>query len=334
MTAAAPSLPADSIRAYATTANPAPADPAPAPKTTKEARASRSDMKRLFSLLSTEKVKLAILVPCLLGSSLIQSVIPYSTGQVVDMLSTSSSADILQYLTSLGGVFTVGAAVGLVRIITLGYLRESVDRRLRGDVFASTLQQESDFLNSTRSSDVATRLSADVDVVGETLTTNVNDTTRALGQISVGMTMMLYTSPILTAKLAFIVPPVALFAIFFGSYTKRNSTLRQAALARASSFADERLAAASIVQANAQVAREVGTYRNLIGSVYDIGRRVSRIRGVFYSSLGWLANMGIVSALWFGSQEVLAGSITLGGLTSFMIYTGLVGATLKSAQHA
>jgi putative ABC transport system ATP-binding protein len=72
----------------------------------------------------------------------------------------------------------------------------------------------------------------------------------------------------------------------------------------------------------------IGRYNKQIRKIFALGRRESLIAATFFASTGWAGNMTILAMLVVGGNFVRSGAMSLGELTSFMMYTAFAGSSL------
>ncbi|MPC20697.1 ATP-binding cassette sub-family B member 10, mitochondrial [Portunus trituberculatus] len=125
-----------------------------------------------------------------------------------------------------------------------------------------------------------------------------------------------------------IVPPVALSAVFYGRYVKNITRKVQDTLAAATQVAEERIGNVRTVRAFGSEAREVQRYRARAEEVLQMTYRESFARGVFFGLTGLSGNIIILSVLYYGGGLVTDSALTVGQLSSFLLYAAYVGIAL------
>ncbi|KAG8221227.1 P-loop containing nucleoside triphosphate hydrolase protein [Butyriboletus roseoflavus] len=200
--------------------------------------------------------------------------------------------------------------------------------RLRERTYEAALRQEVEFVEKGEG-DVLSRLSADSSIVGESVTQNLSDGLRAVIMSSVGLGAMFYLSPTLTFMMLGIVPPVSLGAVYYGRYLKKLSNQSQEAVGEMTKVAQESLSALRTVQAFNANAQEQAKFRDRINHVLALARKEAIASGIFFGSTGWSGNMTVLGLLGYGGTLVSQGAITVGDLTSLLLYTAYVGNGLQ-----
>jgi putative ABC transport system ATP-binding protein len=164
--------------------------------------------------------------------------------------------------------------------------------------------------------------------VGKSVTQNLSDGLRALFSGGAGFAIMVWTSAKLTGMLLLMFPPIAIGAFFYGRTIRNVSRSIQKNLGTLTKIAEERLGNIKTSQAFVGEVQEVGRYNRQIRRIFALGRRESLISATFFASTGWAGNMTILAMLMVGGNLVRTGEMSLGDLTSYMMYTAFAGSSL------
>ncbi|CCG82339.1 ABC multidrug transporter Mdr2 [Taphrina deformans PYCC 5710] len=290
--------------------------------------------KDFFGLARGEGVPFTAALSLLLVSSGISMSIPFTIGKILDFAtSTASNPEIFgltmnQFYGTLGAVFVIGGVANFGRVLLLRVIGERVVAKLRTRLFRKTMAQDGEFFDANRHGDLISRLSSDTTIVGKSLTQNVSDGLRAVVSASAGIAMMSYVSVKLTGIMMLIVPPIALGAIFYGRYVRKLSRKTQEALGDLTKVSEERLGNVRTAQAFAGEQMEVRRYSERVREIFNLAKKEAIASGIFFGSSGLSGNLTILAILSIGGQMVTTNQITIGELSSFLLYTGYVGSSM------
>jgi putative ABC transport system ATP-binding protein len=173
--------------------------------------------------------------------------------------------------------------------------------------------------------DLISRLGSDTIIVGKSITQNLSDGLRAFVSGGAGFGLMAWVSLKLTGVLALLFPPVAIGAFFYGRAIRNLSRKIQKNVGTLTKIAEERLGNVKTSQAFAGEILEVHRYNTQVRKIFELGKRESLISATFFSSTGFMGNMTILTLLYIGGGMVSNGTITIGELTSFLMYTAYAG---------
>lgn len=290
---------------------------------------------RLIKIARPESKALGIAVTLLLLSSGISMSIPFSIGKIIDIASKAEGSqdmlfglDLSVFYLALGTVLTLGAGANFGRIIILRIIGERIVTRLRSRLFRRNLIQDAEFFDANRVGDLISRLGADTIIVGKSVTQNLSDGLRSLISGAAGLTLMTYVSTKLTGILALMFPPVAIGAFFYGRAMRNLSRKIQKNLGGLTKIAEERLGSIRTTQAFAAEVQEIGRYNQQVRKIFTLGKKEALISATFFSSSGFMGNMTILALLYVGGGMVKSGAISIGDLTSFLMYTAYAGSSL------
>ncbi|KAK5451475.1 ATP-binding cassette permease mdl1 [Exophiala xenobiotica] len=232
------------------------------------------------------------------------------------------------FYTALFAILATGAAANYGRIIILRIVGERIVARLRSRLFRQTYVQNAEFFDANRVGDLISRLSSDTIIVGKSITQNLSDGLRAFVSGAAGFGLMAWVSLKLTGILGLLFPPVAIAAFFYGRAIRNLSRKIQKNLGTLTKIAEERLGNVRTSQAFAGEILEVHRYNTQVRKIFDLGKRESLISATFFSTTGFMGNMTILTLLYVGGGMVSNGTISIGELTSFLMYTAYAGSSL------
>ncbi|PVZ96521.1 hypothetical protein BB558_007558 [Smittium angustum] len=298
-----------------------------------EKLSSFSAWKKLLKFAKKEYKLLGGAVGLLLISSSVTMSVPFFMGRLMDMVTNPEATipfglSLNQLFGGLASVFAIGALANFGRVYYIRKAGESLISRLRTQVYTNIIKQDMTFFEINRTGDLVSRLTVDTTVVSRSITNNVSDGLRSIVSVTAGLSMMLYISPKLTLVMMLVVPPIAGYAIVYGRFIKKITHKTQSALGDITKEAEERLANIRIVQAFGREEEEAVSFKKASDHVYELGKREAFVSGLFYGSNGLLGNLSILLFLGVGGKMVMQNQISIGELTSFILYTAYVGSSL------
>lgn len=289
---------------------------------------------RLLRIARRETFPLLGAVSLLLVSSAVTISVPLTIGRVMN-LATSDTAEatifgltLYQFFPALALVFTMGAAANFGRIILLRVIGERVVSRLRSQLYRKTLAQEAEFFDANKVGDLTSRFIADTTIVGKSITQNVSDGLRSIISCCASFMAMAWISPSLVLTIFLAAPFIGAGTIVYSRVARRLATQSQKALGALNKIGNERLESIRTVQAFAGESQEVGRYNTQVRKLFNIGKTQALTDARFFTLNGWLGNMIVIGLLWHGGSLVREGFLTLGDLTTFMMYAVYAGTSV------
>ncbi|KAM6407134.1 LOW QUALITY PROTEIN: ATP-binding cassette sub-family B member 10, mitochondrial [Pluvialis apricaria] len=308
------------------------AEPPAPPRGSAGASPPRFEARRLLALAHPERWRLTAAVGFLTVSSVITMSAPFFLGKVIDVIYTNPSEDFTVSLTSLcallSGIFLCGAAANATRVYLMQTAGQRIVKRLRTTMFSSILKQETAFFDKTRTGELINRLSSDTALLGRSVTENLSDGLRAGAQASVGVGMMFFVSPSLAAFVLSVVPPLAVVAVIYGRYLRKLTKMTQDSLAEATQLAEERIGNIRTVRAFGQEVAEMEKYTNKVDYVLQLSKKEALARAGFFGATGLSGNLIVLSVLYKGGLLMGSAYMTVGELSSFLMYAFWVGISI------
>ena len=151
---------------------------------------------------------------------------------------------------------------------------------------------------------------------------------RNLFLLAGSLVMMVWTSPKLSAFVLVIVPAVVLPLFASGRTVRKRARVAQDKLADATAYAAESLGAVRAMQSfNAETAT-AGRFSTAVENAFAASRHAIVARATLTGVVISLVFSCVVGVLWFGAHDVLAGRMTGGQLSQFVLYAVLGASSL------
>ncbi|KAI1262130.1 P-loop containing nucleoside triphosphate hydrolase protein [Xylariaceae sp. FL1019] len=290
---------------------------------------------RLLRIAKPETVPILGACALLLTSSAVAISVPYTIGKVMNIVTSAPGAEetifgltMYQFFPVLGVVFTLGAAANFGRIVLLRVIGERVVSRMRTQLYRKTLGQEAEFFDANKVGDLTSRFIADTTIVGKSITQNLSDGLRAIISCIAGFTAMAWISPSLVLTILLAAPFIGGGALFYSRVARRLAVQSQRGLGALNRIGNERLENIRTIQGFVGEAQEVGRYNVAVRKLFQVGKQQAITDARFFSFNGWIGNMIVIGLLWHGGGLVQQGILTLGDLTTFMMYAVYAGTSV------
>jgi ATP-binding cassette subfamily B protein len=191
---------------------------------------------------------------------------------------------------------------------------------LRAAVFRRLTELDPAFFDRSKSGELVSRLTADATQVKSAFGVSVSMALRNSLLLLGALGMMVVTSPKLSALVIAAIPLVVLPLVFSGRAVQRRSRAAQDRLADASAYAAEAVGAVRTMQAFGMERATAGRFAEAAEGAYDAARASSAARALLTGGVIFLISASIVGILWWGAQDVLAGRMSSGRLSQFVLY--------------
>ncbi|NVD41539.1 ATP-binding cassette domain-containing protein [Ensifer sp. HO-A22] len=260
--------------------------------------------------------------------------LPLAVRRMVDNgFSNSDSGFINTYfamLMMLAIILALASAARYYFVITLG---ERIVADLRRNVFQHVTRLSASFFDVNQSGEIVSRLTADTtqlkSAVGATASVALRNLILCLGAIG----MMVYTSPKLSSLVLAAIPVIVFPLVGFGRSVRRRSREAQDTLATASAYAGEAIAASRTVQAFNSEDIANNRFGTAVEDAFGAARSAIKARSVLTAFAITMVFGSVVAVLWFGARDVLAGNLSAGTLSQFLLYSVFAAGSLGSLSE-
>jgi ATP-binding cassette subfamily B protein len=269
-------------------------------------------------------------------------VMPVAVRGVIDHgFSNEDAANVGRYFLALIAVAAVMALASATRFYFVSWIGERVTADVRAKVFSHVLSLSPSFFEKTRTGEVLSRLTADTTLVQTVVGSSASFALRNLVLAIGSLAMMAVTSPKLTALSLIGVPLVVAPIILFGRRVRKLSRESQDRIAETSAYAGEALNAIQTVQAFTHEDNDRECFTRAVEDAFTAAILRTRMRAFMTALVIFLVGAGIAVVLWIGAIDVLAGRMTGGALSQFILYAvflatgmGAVSETWGDVQRA
>jgi ATP-binding cassette subfamily B protein len=301
-------------------------------------RNSLREAGRLAAYLLPYGLKFAAALVALLLSSLCGLAFPYLVGRLVNSAIAgaegaaplSGQEDVNGLAMTLIGLLAVQAALSFVQSLWFIEVSERSLADLRRDTYVRLIHLPMYFHVRRRVGELASRLAADLTQILDTIVGAVPHLIHQVIFFIGGVLLIAWTSPRLTLVMLAAFPALIALAVVFGRVLRRNSREAQDRLADSNVIVEETLQGIASVKAFTNERYEEQRYRGSLLAYLVVVLRGARYRGAFASFVIFALFGAAVLVLWYGSRLVVAGELSAGQLTSFMIYTLFVAGAMGS----
>ncbi len=291
----------------------------------------RAELRRILSLARPQWRRLAVATVFLLVASAMGLLYPQAIRWIIDSaLGHGGRATVDNAALVMLAIFSIeGAAVGL-RSYLFSTTGERIVAGLRRRLYETVMAQEIAFFDKTKTGELTSRLAADTTVLQQAVSLHLSLSLRQSLTVLGGLGFLFYTSPKLATVMIAVVPAIALSAVYVGRRIHKLARKVQDALADASHVAEESIAGVRTVRSFAAEPHEAARYGEAVERSYELARRRAAASATFMGTMTFVGYGGVALVLWLGGHAVLDGGMSIGDLTSFLIYTLTVAFALGS----
>jgi len=237
-------------------------------------------------------------------------------------------------LVYIGGVSMIillfQSIISFGRIRLFVEIAEKALANLRKDTYCKLITLPMDFFANRRVGELNSRLSADLAQIQDTLTSTLAEILRQVISLGVGVCLLVFVSPKLALMNLCILPVIVVAAMIFGRFIRNLSRQAQDKLAESNSVVQETLLGISNVKAFVNEYYETRRYSSKLDSVVSLAVKGATYRGFFASFIIFCIFGAVIAVIWYGANLVSAGEISVGDLTTYILYSMFVAGSMGS----
>jgi ATP-binding cassette subfamily B protein len=265
----------------------------------------------------------------LFTGSLLSLAFPYLAGSVVDAAvrhqqGNGAMTGVDRTALLLLGILAIQSGLAYFHHLSFASVGQRSLVDLRRDTYAKLLSFPMSFFAQRRVGELASRLSADMVQIEDTLISILPQFIRQSTLLVGGIALIAITSLKLTAIMMISLPLLTVVAVVFGRKTRRISREAQDRLAETATIVEETLQGIVNVKAFVNESYELNRYHAGLGKFLATTLGGARLRAAFIAFIVFALFGSIVLVLWAGARLLQENGITFGDLTRFILYTTFV----------
>ncbi|WP_295743970.1 ABC transporter ATP-binding protein [uncultured Oscillibacter sp.] len=297
----------------------------------------RHILRRLARFLRPYALRLTLCLGLTVLSSLLSLAAPLLSGRAVDAVGTVPGAvDFPGVFRACGGMLACYALSSLLsyavsaRIIKVG---QSVSRDLRKAAFDRMSELPVEYFDTHPAGDLVSRVCYDVDTVNAAISTDLLHLCTSALTVGGSFLMLLAISPRLTCVF-FVTVPLSLFLTRFQMRRIHPLfRLRSRELGALNSFAEERVGRQRAIRAYGVEAADLEQFQAYNAAASEAYYEADRASASLGPSVNFINNLSLAAVSMFGALLYLGGGLTLGNLSSFVLYSRKFSSPIREAAN-
>jgi ATP-binding cassette subfamily B protein len=291
-------------------------------------------MAWLFGQLRPYKRQVAYAMLALIVGALSWLLLGQGVKFVVDEGFVANNAERLNQLVfAVIAIGVVGSIATYFRFYYMIWLGERVSADIRQNVYSHLLTLSPAFFATTRTGEVISRFTSDTTVLQSVVGMGLSMALRAIITFIGALTLMMFTSHILTLYVLIAVPIVLLPIRIFGAKVRVFARNSQDRVADVGAYVDESLHEIQTVQAFSHEDIDRQRFFARIDDVMQAAHQRIKFRALMIACIMGISLCAITLVAWLGAKLVLSSDLTAGELTAFMFYAVMAGGSVATISE-
>jgi ATP-binding cassette subfamily B protein len=224
-------------------------------------------------------------------------------------------------LITLVGVYVLSAAFSWVQAYIMAGVTQRTVYRLRRDVDEKLGRLPLKYFDSHARGDVLSRVTNDIDNIGQTLQQSLTQLITALLTVIGVLIMMVLISPLLAVVSLLAVPVSIVVTILIAGRSQKQFAAQWASTGTLNGQVEEMHTGHSIVKVFGRQEEAIANFVTENDKLYDASYKAQFISGVIQPAMNFIANLNYVAIAVIGGLQVASGQMSLGDVIAFIQYS-------------
>ena len=296
-----------------------------------KAKDFKGTIKQLLGYIGQHKIAVFAAVAFAVCSVIFNIVGPKVLGQVTTKLfeglvaKVNGTGDvdfdwIAKTLGFLLCLYLASSACSLIQGWLMTGVTQKICYRMRKEIAAKIAVVPMSYFNGHSKGDVLSRITNDVDTLGQSLNQSVTQLITSVTQIIGVLVMMLSISLPLTGVTVLTLPAAAIILMVMIHFSQPYFREQQQVLGTVNGIIEEDFAGQNVIQVFDRAEASIEEFDRQNDRLFISGWRSQFLSGLMMPLMSLVGNMGYVGVVVVGAQLALTGNATPGDIQSFIQY--------------
>lgn len=296
-----------------------------------KAKNFKGTMRQLLGYIGQHKIAVFAAVAFAVCSVIFNIVGPKVLGQVTTKLfeglvakvNGTGDVDFAWIAKTLGFLlclYLASSVCGLIQGWLMTGVTQKICYRMRKEIAAKIAVVPMSYFNGHSKGDVLSRITNDVDTLGQSLNQSVTQLITSVTQIIGVLVMMLSISLPLTGVTVLTLPAAAIILTVMIHFSQPYFREQQQVLGAVNGIIEEDFAGQNVIQVFDRAEASIEEFDRQNDRLFISGWRSQFLSGLMMPLMSLVGNMGYVGVVVVGAQLALTGNATPGDIQSFIQY--------------
>ena len=296
-----------------------------------KAKDFKGTMRQLLGYIGQHKIAVFTAVAFAVCSVIFNIVGPKVLGQVTTKLfeglvakvNGTGDVDFVWIAKTLGFLlclYLASSACSLIQGWLMTGVTQKICYRMRKEIAAKIAVVPMSYFNGHSKGDVLSRITNDVDTLGQSLNQSVTQLITSVTQIIGVLVMMLSISLPLTGVTVLTLPAAAIILTVMIHFSQPYFREQQQVLGAVNGIIEEDFAGQNVIQVFDRAEASIEEFDKENDRLFMSGWRSQFLSGLMMPLMSLVGNMGYVGVVVVGAQLALTGNATPGDIQSFIQY--------------
>lgn len=250
---------------------------------------------------------------------------PLLSGYAIDVIEQGIGKvdfnSVIKYILLMAAVFALSSVLSYILSIIMIKIGKSIVYSIRNDVFDKLSNMPVSFFDRQKAGEVISIISYDIDTVHSLISTDIIQISTSIVTVLGALVMMLAICPRLVLIFAVTVPMFALYTRMRIRKVRPLYRERSQQLGRLSGFGEETITGQKTVKAYNREGYMLSRFDSINEDATKAAFNAEYLGSITGPVANFFNNSSIALVCTFGGLLYMAGAITLGNISSFVLYS-------------
>lgn len=300
-------------------------------------RYSRGTILRLGKYMWEHKWLLLLAFICTIGSNLFSLIGPKLTGLSIGAIELGKGAvdfqRVFYYAAWMAVFYVISALMSYGLQVLMLTISRRVVYRMRQDVFEKLMTLPVGYFDVHQTGDIISRISYDIDTVNASLSNDLVQILTTVITVVGALVMMVTISPKLVLVFAFTVPLSIFTTKRITGTTRPLFRQRSAKLGELNGFVEEMISGQKTLKAYSREEYTQGRFDGKNKAAVDAYYKAEYYGSIVGPTVNFINNLSLSLISVFGALLYLAGSMSIGNISSFVLYSRKFSGPINEAAN-
>lgn len=298
---------------------------------------ARGALRGLWGYLCRYRFLLLLAMFLTVSGNLLALIGPKLSGRAIDAIEPGKGAVDFDTVFHYAGLMVIFYIVSSFFSYLLSVVMQTISRRMarqmRDDVFRKLLALPVGYFDTHLSGDIISRVSYDIDVINTSLSTDLVQVCASVITVVGSFVMMVSIEPKLVLVMAVTIPMSVLYTKYMAGKTRPLFRTRSAKLGAMNGFVEEMVGGQKTIGAYAREEVVTKRFDRINEEAVDAYYTADYYSCLVGPTVNFINNLSLALVTVFGAILYLLGSLTLGNISSFVLYSRKFSGPINEAAN-
>ena len=282
---------------------------------------------------------IAVALVCAVGGTIFTIIGPDKLSELTDVISAGlmggiDMAAVTRIAITLAVMYGLSFLLSAVKGQLMTGVTQKASRQLRESISKKVNRLPIDYYNKTTFGDILSRVTNDVDLIGQTIQSSIITFVSAVVTLVGCLVMMFVTNWVMTLSAIAATLLGFLLITLITSRSQKYFVARQQELGKINGHIEEAYSGHTVLRVYNAEKQFSETFESLNEKLYNASWKSQFLSGLMMPVMNFVGNLGYVTVCVVGALLALNGNITFGVIVAFMVYVRLFTSPLSQIAQA